>query len=96
MKQLWSSRYNSSHSVTAQLPHLVFTAHVNHQVFLFQQPAGIADVDSCLRLVTSQHPHLDPRLPQSYDCVWDVFLQTVLDACRTYSRTHVYSHTNVQ
>lgn len=67
-------------------PHLASAAHVNHQVVLFKEPAGIANVDSCLRLVTRQHPHLDPCLPQCHDGVGDTLLETVLNARRPFGR----------
>lgn len=72
-------------------PYFIFAAHVDHQVILFQQPAGIANVDSCLGLVTSQHPHLDPCLPQCNDGVWDALLEAVLNARRPCRRMPIQS-----
>ena len=40
--------------------------------------AGLGDTCSCLQFVSSQHPNLDPSIPQGLQRLSDVVLQLVL------------------
>src|SRR5690242_6107991 len=59
---------------------------------VFDQAAGVANVDSRFTLVTCQHPHLDIGAAQLVDCLWNALLELVFDGSRSTKIEVLFNH----